>query len=188
VSLFSWFYFYEIKKQKNLGFIISGLFLGLGILSKTFQALSFFYLAIVPYFLFQKRWKELLSLPHLLGIVTYLLVFLLWAIPVNFQIGFIPFLKAWISEYQTAATTAEVPLIDHLSSFTIGVVIGYSPWIFFLFFTNIRNLKIFKSISFFKKNSLVFFSVCLPFLIFSILFLLVQDLDIFFLQQEDLSF
>lgn len=82
-----------------------------------------------------------MSLPHLLGIVTYLLVFLLWAIPVNFQIGFIPFLKAWISEYQTAATTAEVPLIDHLSSFTIGVVIGYSPWIFFLIFYKHKEFK-----------------------------------------------
>ncbi len=160
VSLFSWFYFYEIKNKKNLGFIISGLFLGLGILSKTFQALSFFYLAIVPYFLFQKRWKELLSLPHLLGIVTYLLVFLLWAIPVNFQIGFIPFLKAWISEYQTAATTAEVPLIDHLSSFTIGVVIGYAPWIFFLIFYKHKEFKKFLN-QYPSLKKIALFSFCL---------------------------
>ncbi len=171
LALFLWFYFSEIKNKKTLAFITSGFFLGLGILTKTFQALTFFYLAIIPYLFIKKRYKELFSLSHFLGISTYCFVFLVWAIPVNFKVGLIPFIKAWLAEYHTAASTVEVSLMQHLKSFTLSALLGYSPWIFFLI--------LYKNKDFRKKflnthpvlKDLALFSICL--FAFSYLFYLI---------------
>jgi len=85
IAIWSWFYLYEIKNKKTSAYIFSGIFLGLGILTKTFQALIFFYLALIPYFVFQKRTKELFSFNHLSGIITYLGVFSIWIILVSLK-------------------------------------------------------------------------------------------------------
>ncbi len=161
LALFSWFCFSEIKNKKTLAFITGGFFLGLGILTKTFQALTFFYLAIIPYLFIKKRYKELFGLSHLLGIFTYCFVFLIWAIPVNFKVGLNPFIKAWVAEYHTAASTVAVSLMQHLKSFTFSALLGYSPWIFFLILYRRKDFR--------KKflnthpvlKDLALFSICL---------------------------
>ncbi len=161
LALFSWFYLYEVKNRKNLAFFISGVFLGLGILTKTFHALLFFYLTVIPYFFIKRNFKEFFSFSHLIGILTYLSIFLCWAIPVNLKIGFKPFLNSWLAEYKTATSTAEVSLFHHLKSYTIEFLIGYSPWIFFLKFYTNKKLKT----EFLNKypllKDLALFSLCL---------------------------
>lgn len=158
-ALFGWFYFYEIENRKKLAFFWAGFFLGLGILTKTFQALLFFYLAYLPYLLLQKRWKEIYHFSHLLGLLTALLVFLAWALPVSSDIGLSHFLKAWIEEYKSAALAKEMTPLQHIESFTLSALFGFSPWLFFLFLyknPNFRNLL--KSQPIFEKLTL--YSIC----------------------------
>jgi 4-amino-4-deoxy-L-arabinose transferase-like glycosyltransferase len=130
MALFGWFYGYEVKRKRYLGFIVLGFFLGLGVLTKTFQALVFFYLAFIPYLILQKRLKEFWGFPHLIGILTILLVFLLWAIPVSQKVGLKPFLSAWINEYLSSAKAQEMSFLQHLESFTLSALLGFAPWLF----------------------------------------------------------
>lgn len=141
IALFGWFYLAEVKALRIRAYILSGLFLGLAILTKTFQALLFFYIALIPYLIWQRRIKELFSLPALMGLCTTIGVFLLWAIPVSFKVGLMPFIKAWIMEYFSAAKAQEMTFWQHLEAYTLSAVISFSPWIFFLF--TLRN-KAFK--------------------------------------------
>lgn len=160
-ALYSWFYLHEIQKRKYLAFIISGFFLGLGILTKTFQALVFFYLAYIPYLFFQRRLREFLSFPHFLGVLTVLLVFLAWAIPISQKIGLKPFLSAWLSEYLLAAKAKEMSFLQHLESFTIQALIGFSPWIFTLLVYRKKKFKIFLKSESPLLYNLFIFSGCL---------------------------
>lgn len=141
LGLFSWFYFYEIKIKKNIAFFLLGFFLGLGILTKTFQALLFFYLAYLPYFLIQKRWKEIFSFSHLLGLLTIIAIFLGWAIPVSKKIGLSPFIKAWLEQYLSCAKAKEMTPVQHFKSFTLSALLGFSPWIYFISFYLKENFR-----------------------------------------------
>ncbi|MFN3505678.1 MAG: ArnT family glycosyltransferase [Caldimicrobium sp.] len=140
-GLFLWFYFYEVKSKKYIAFFFLGIFLGLGILTKTFQALIFFYLAFIPYLLWQKRIREFFSLPHLLGIFTMMFVFLLWAIPVSLKNGVMPFLQAWMAEYKSAAIAGEMQVLQHFESYTLYFLTDYSPWLLFLLFYRGKSLR-----------------------------------------------
>ncbi len=131
-ALFGWFYFYEIKLKKNIAFLFCGIFLGLGILTKTFQALIFFYLPYLAYLLIQKRWKEIFTFSHLIGIFTIIIIFLAWTIPVSTKVGIEPFIKAWLEEYKSVALAKEMTPLQHLKSFTLFALLGFSPWIYFL--------------------------------------------------------
>ncbi|MFN3567942.1 MAG: ArnT family glycosyltransferase [Caldimicrobium sp.] len=133
-GLFLWFYYHEVKNKKYLAFFFLGFFLGLGIITKTFQALIFFYLAFIPYLLWQKRIREFFTFPHLLGVFTMIFIFSLWVIPVSLKIGFMPFLKALIAEYKYAAVAGEMQALQHFESFTLYFLTDYSPWLLFLLF------------------------------------------------------
>lgn len=167
-ALYSWFYWHEFKNQKYLAFIISGFFLGLGILTKTFQALVFFYLACIPYLFFQKRLREFFSFPHLLGLFTIFLVFFAWAIPVSLKVGIKPYISAWLGEYLLAAQGKAMSFPQHLESFTIQALIGFSPWIFTLLVYGKEDFKIFLKNQSFMIYKFVLFSGCL--LVFGYLF------------------
>ncbi|MFN4197199.1 MAG: ArnT family glycosyltransferase, partial [Caldimicrobium sp.] len=140
-GLFLWFYYHEVKNKKYLAFFFLGIFLGLGIITKTFQAIIFFYLAFIPYLLWQKRIREFFTFPHLLGVITMIFIFSLWAIPVSLKIGFMPFLKAWIAEYKSAAVANEMQVLQHFESFTLYFLTDYSPWLLFLLFYKGTKLR-----------------------------------------------
>jgi len=151
IAIYSWFYLYEVKNKKTSAYLVSGIFLGLGILTKTFQALVFFYLALLPYLVFKKRLKELLSIHHFLGIFTYLGVFSLWAIPASLKIGIKPFLTAWINEYLSSGKAQEMSFSQHFRAYTIFAFLGYSPWLWFLISYRDKNF-----LSFLRNNPLLY--------------------------------
>lgn len=166
VAVFSWFYFHEILNKKTLAFTISGLFFGLGILTKTFHAFIF-YFPIVLYLLSQKRIKDILSVSHLIGLLVCLGVFLTWIILLQFSgINFIEFLNAWINEYQTKLVISDENVLHHFKSYTLGFLLGFFPWIILLIIYKNKDFKDFlKS----EKNFLNFF--LFSFLSFSLSYL-----------------
>ncbi len=153
LGIFGWFYLYEIKNRKIFGFLFLGFFLGLGILTKTFQGLIFFYLAYVPYLIFQRRLKELFQTPHLIGLLSTFFVFLAWAWPVSLKVGLKPFIVSWIQEYFIAAKAQEMPFLQHLESFTLSALLGLSPWIVFLIFF---SLKLYQLLFILKYSPLLY--------------------------------
>ncbi|MEO0297180.1 MAG: hypothetical protein ABIN23_07030, partial [candidate division WOR-3 bacterium] len=168
LALFSWFYLYEILKKKILASIISGIFLGLGILTKTFHAIVFFYVSVLPFLIFQKRLREIFSVSQILTILIFLNIFLIWAILVNFSgITFIEFIKAWIVQYKTTIITPEKNFFHHFKSYTLGTLSGFFPWLFFLIFYKNKELK-----SFIKKNKELYKLCLFSFFLFSFSFLL----------------
>ncbi|MDK2861606.1 MAG: hypothetical protein PWP33_809 [Thermodesulfobacterium sp.] len=165
-SLFSWFYFYEIEKRRMVGFVLWGIFTGFAVLTKTFHALLFFYLAWIPYLIYFKRLKELFSIPHFLGIGVTLGIFITWLLV---SLGFdITLFKAWLGEYQGAVSGAEVSLTQHFEAFTLGFLIGYAPWIFF--FLVLKEKEFFKSFLDKHPNFFRFFLFSLFLFVFSYLF------------------
>ena len=163
IAVYSWFYLYEVKNKRKTAYIVSGIFLGLGILTKTFQALVFFYLALFSYFIFKKRTKELLSIPHILGIFTYLGIFSLWAILVSLKIGIKPFIVAWINQYLSLAKAQEMSFSQHFKAYTIFAFLGYSPWLLFLISYKNKNF-----VSFIKSNPLFYNLAIFSFFLFSL--------------------
>ena len=147
IAIYSWFYLHEVENKKTSAYIISSIFLGMGILTKTFQALIFFYLALLPYLIFKKRLKELLSIHHFLGIIIYLGVFSIWTILVSLKIGIKPFFTAWINEYLSSAKAQEMSFFQHFKAYTIFAFLGYSPWLWFLISYKDKNF-----LSFLKNN------------------------------------
>ncbi|QER41590.1 hypothetical protein F1847_02090 [Thermodesulfobacterium sp. TA1] len=130
-GIFSWFYFYELTKRRCLGFLLWGIFMGFSVLTKTFHALLFFYLAWIPYLFYFKKLKELFTFPHFLGIGITLGIFGIWFF---FSLGFdLNLFSAWLGEYKDALSGAEVSLGEHFEFFTLGFLTGYAPWIFVLF-------------------------------------------------------
>lgn len=151
-ALFGWFYLYESKKKKWLSFLWAGFFLGLGILTKTFQAILFFYLAYLPYLILQKRWREIGHPSHFLGILTAFLIFMGWALPLTMKIGLTPFIHAWLAEYKSAALAKEMSPLQHIESFTLSALIGFSPWLcFLLLYKNLSFRKFLKEYPMLEK-------------------------------------
>ncbi|HSI63466.1 MAG TPA: glycosyltransferase family 39 protein [Candidatus Saccharimonadia bacterium] len=69
------------KANRWLTWIVAGALLGLALLAKGPAHLLFFYLLLAGVCWQTKRWRELFSLPHLLGLVVCFGMALAWAIP-----------------------------------------------------------------------------------------------------------
>jgi len=130
-SLYFWFYLFELKGKKDLAFFVAGCFSGLAILTKTFQALLFFYLPLILYLRKRHFLKLLYSKGHFLFLLGLLLVFGAWFIPVSLKVGFKPFLTAWLAEY-SGATRIEGKLLSHLEVYTADAVLYFFPWLLLL--------------------------------------------------------
>ncbi|RBP40551.1 4-amino-4-deoxy-L-arabinose transferase-like glycosyltransferase [Roseimicrobium gellanilyticum] len=69
------------KANRWLTWLVAGVLLGLALLAKGPAHFLFFYLLLAGVCWQTKRWRELFSLPHLLGILVCLGIALVWAIP-----------------------------------------------------------------------------------------------------------
>jgi 4-amino-4-deoxy-L-arabinose transferase-like glycosyltransferase len=77
--VYLWFYLYEIKQRKSLSYLLAGIIAGFAVLTKTFHALLFFYLALVPYLYTERSIRDLFKLNrHFLFLFGVSLVFCSW--------------------------------------------------------------------------------------------------------------
>ena len=134
LSVFSWFYLHEIRKRPYLAWALALGFSALGTLTKTFQALAFFYTAVGPYLLFKRRFREIFSPAHLLGLFVYAGIFSLWFVPAARRVGAERILSAWFGEYLAKKNPLEPSgFWGHFLKFPFEYLEGYLPWIAFLF-------------------------------------------------------
>jgi 4-amino-4-deoxy-L-arabinose transferase-like glycosyltransferase len=145
LSLYLWFYLFEVKGRRDLGFFVAGCFSGLAVLTKTFQALLFFYLPVILYLRKRHSLKLLFTRGHLLFFGGLLLVFGAWSVPVSLKVGFKPFLQAWLAEYLGNLRTKGT-LGEHLSVYTMDALLYFSPWLLFLWlWVKRENLELLRS-------------------------------------------
>ncbi len=81
MAIVLWLNMRSLNYSKWLMWLIVGLMLGLGLLLKGPVILLFFYLTVLFILRYEKKMLELISLPHLSGIFTMLIIFLAWAVP-----------------------------------------------------------------------------------------------------------
>ena len=132
LSVFSWFYLHEIRKSPYLAWTVALGFSALATLTKTFQALAFLYAAVGPYLFFKRRFQELFSPAHLLGLFVYAGIFSLWFVPAAQRIGAERILSAWFGEYLSKKNPLEPSgFWGHFLRFPLEYLEGYFPWIVF---------------------------------------------------------
>ncbi|QJA06283.1 hypothetical protein FVE67_05450 [Thermosulfurimonas marina] len=157
VSVFSWFYFHEIRRRPFWAWSVGLGVAALATLTKTFQAVIFFYTPIFPYLLWKKRLREFFSLPHLAGLGIYALIFLAWFLPASREVGSRTILRAWLGEYLSKKNPLEPSgFWGHALSFPLAYLQGHLPWILFVLGYFSREFR--KSLSVPLRN-LALFSV-----------------------------
>ena len=142
LSVFSWFYLHEIRKRPYLAWTLALGFSALATLTKTFQAPAFLYAAVGPYLLFKRRFREIFSPAHLLGLFVYAGIFSLWFVPAARRVGAERILSAWFGEY----AGRQKPLSPsgfwgHFLTFPWEYFEGHLPWILFLMGWLSRTLR-----------------------------------------------
>lgn len=84
------------KMNRWASWLIAGFFLGLGLLAKGPMHLLFFYLLVVGVCWKTRRWRELISPPHLCALVLAVGIFLAWAVPFLREYGGLIEAQPWL--------------------------------------------------------------------------------------------
>jgi 4-amino-4-deoxy-L-arabinose transferase len=155
------------SRFKIISLTMFGIFCGLAFLTKGFLAFAVPVVTIVPYMLWEKRWKELLVLPWI-PMLAALLVSLPWALAIHFREGDYWHYFFWIEHIQRISGNSDT---QHPSPFCLYFPIllgGALPWTVFLPCSFIGMRKNPSSLS---TRPLLRFSICwlvFPLLLFSI--------------------
>ena len=156
----------EWNRFKILALATSGIFCGLAFLTKGFIAFAIPAVAIVPYLLWEKRWKDLFILPWI-PMLTALLVALPWALLINFRESDYWHYFFWVEHVQRLLGKNDT---QHVEPFWLYVPIllgGVLPWALLLpcaFISLRKNLRQMSS------RPLLRYAACwlvFPFLFFS---------------------
>lgn len=102
---------------------------GIGFLAKGPQVIAYFYLTVFGYLLVKKRLRFFFSLSHVLGILCFLLVLVLY---LSFILQWVPFdkyMKMWISQItERAETKHSLSFLGHLVSYPFEAVFSFLPY------------------------------------------------------------
>ncbi|MEK6538434.1 MAG: glycosyltransferase family 39 protein [Nitrospirota bacterium] len=165
LSIISFFYFYEFRKKELAAWTISLFLVGIGILTKGVQAPAFFYAGVIPYMIYKREGKKIISISHLAGICVLLIVILMWLIPLLNITGYDKLIHTSLNEITARREPMkEGSFFKHLITFPLQYFISYSPWILFLVLWLYKPLEKLPPL---MKSLAVY---CLFFLIFSIPF------------------
>ena len=165
LSIISFFYFHEFRKKELAAWTISLFFVGIGVLTKGVQAPAFFYTGVIPYIIYKRELRKMLSISHIAGICVLCIVMLSWFIPLINITGYDNLINASLHEITVRQEPVKgAGFLKHLIEFPIQYIISYSPWILILVLWLYKPLKteppLIKSLS----------AYCLFFLVFSIPF------------------
>jgi 4-amino-4-deoxy-L-arabinose transferase-like glycosyltransferase len=135
LSFFTLFHFYR-KQQYLLLFITTYFFGALGVLTKGFPSVVFLAITLPVFFFYNKDFKRLFTLPHFLGILTFILVagsyFFLYS-KHNSLLCYLQDLWSQSSERTLMQKTAR-SLLSHLYLFPLETLKNVLPATFFLLF------------------------------------------------------
>lgn len=161
LSLLSWFYLYEVKKKHTMAWAAGLFFAGLSLLTKGVQAPFFFYGTVIPYLVYKREARKIISLSHLTGISIFLAIVLSWCIPLIHKTGLSRFVDVWLFEILTRKETAnEGNYIQSIITFPFSYIFAHLPWTPFLLLWRYKPLRdkdiMLKNIATFSLISLLF--------------------------------
>ncbi len=157
----------EWSRFKIIALAMAGIFCGLAFLTKGFLAFAVPIVAIVPYLLWEKRWKELFVLPWI-PILTAILVALPWALMIHFREADYWHYFFWVEHVQRLLGKNAT---QHPEPFWLYIPIllgGALPWAFLLPCAIISLRKNLRQIS---SRPILRYAICwlvFPFLFFSV--------------------
>jgi 4-amino-4-deoxy-L-arabinose transferase-like glycosyltransferase len=129
LSLITWFYLHEVREQHGPAWIAGLSLAGIGVLTKGVQAPLFFYGAVFPYLIYQKKTKRVLSISHLMGLAAFLAVLSLWFVPLVNQVGFYKIIDTWLSEILVRGEPLKGGgVLKHIVEFPFLYIMAYLPW------------------------------------------------------------
>ena len=133
ISIFVWLNLWTSHKSKWFLWILSGIIVGIGMLFKGPLILLFFYLAVICILWYRKSLKELVSLPHLVGLILMFAIFLPWVgyVYSNIQKSDSQVSSYWLSQMLQRFNPAYVEYGKWISR-AFGAIVDFAPWFLLL--------------------------------------------------------
>ena len=131
IAMTCWLSWWQQKKSPWLVWIVPSIFLGLGLLAKAPVHLLFFYAIVVPVLVRERRARELLRLPHFVGIVLMLAIFLAWAVPYFRATAGLNAAGVWASQMEERVGGGSFDWKGWLENFPRALG-NFLPWLIFL--------------------------------------------------------
>ena len=151
-------YFFWVKKRTVFYFLLSALFMGLGILTKGIAPV-FFYPGLVLYHLIEKKnfWKNTLrlSIHFILSILIPFFWFMLYA----YEADLSSLLSVFSNEVSTRMVASFSYILFHFITFPLRAMLALFPWsVAFLFILDKKLVKSLKKNQIFITSFLIFLS------------------------------
>jgi 4-amino-4-deoxy-L-arabinose transferase-like glycosyltransferase len=132
-SIISWYYLHEFRKTPLPAWVVSLFLVGIAALTKGVQAPAFFYCGVIPYLVYKKEFRRILSASHFIGILVCLGVFSLWLILLLREVDFTALINAWRKEILARGEPLkEGGFLRHFAEFPFQYVVAYMPWLPFV--------------------------------------------------------
>ncbi|MEZ0388753.1 MAG: ArnT family glycosyltransferase [Verrucomicrobium sp.] len=134
----AWLAGFTGKLNRWIAWLYAGAFLGLAMLAKGPMHLLFFYLPVIGACWSTRRWRELVSLPHLAGLTVFFAITLAWALP--FISSYAQFmgipkadvLGAWGNEVSSRVTGEEQSSTSDWLVRGPKALVMFLPWVLLL--------------------------------------------------------
>lgn len=131
IAITCWLSWWATKKTRWLLWIVPSVFLGLGLLAKAPLHLLFFYAVVIPVLIRERKMRELLRAPHLLGVAMMVAIFVAWWIPYHASPGSRGASAVMIEQMRERLGGGDFSFKGYLANFPRGLG-NYLPWLFFV--------------------------------------------------------
>jgi 4-amino-4-deoxy-L-arabinose transferase-like glycosyltransferase len=127
----TWLNLWTAKRKSWWTWLVPSVFLGLGLLVKGPLVLLYFYITVLSVVWYQKRWRDLLSWRHALGLALALAVFFAWAQASSVDTPSVERDSVWIYEMWTRFKPHHLDLWFWFQN-VVRAVINFLPWLVFV--------------------------------------------------------
>ncbi len=139
LAVFSWLSFQLKNNNKFIAWIVPMIFLGLGMLTKGPLILLVFYVFSFSFLKQKKQLKQLIKVPHLLGLTICVLIFCSWWLFIDKgQSGGAS--STWSKELLMRLNLSGISFSKWLSRFSESFI-QFLPWLFFIFAMFNKSLR-----------------------------------------------
>jgi 4-amino-4-deoxy-L-arabinose transferase-like glycosyltransferase len=136
-------YYFDKKKNDLLLFLTSYFFMTIGFFLKGMPAILFQGITLGVFFIVEKKWRRLISLQHLAGILLFAVVLGLYLLKYDQYNDYEKFINSMWSESSGRTITAfgVWESVKQLFIFPVEMVYHYLPWSLLLLYLFRRNFK-----------------------------------------------
>jgi 4-amino-4-deoxy-L-arabinose transferase-like glycosyltransferase len=134
LAVISWLVFWQQQRSRWLTWTLPWVFLGLGLLAKGPLHLFFFYAVVLGVLYHTRNLRELLRIPHMIGVVLMLLIFAAWAVPCFIAVEGTNVGHIWARQFSGRLSGEDFNFSGWILNIPRGI--GYFlPWVLLLLFS-----------------------------------------------------